>query len=98
MDYLNSGFPWETILLLAGVALLLSWVIGAGVVASAIAIGSAFPAIIFVRVVLDGMEDPTNHNLWPFEIVMAFGIGMIATFPFAAFGALLRRITHRSGA
>jgi hypothetical protein len=98
VDYLDSGFPWGTLLLLAGVALYLSWGIGAGVVASAIAIGSAFPAIIFVRVVLDGMEDPTNHNLWPFEIVMAFGIGMMVTFPFAAFGALLRRVTHRGRA
>jgi hypothetical protein len=80
--------------LLASVALLLSWVSGAGIVASAITIGSAFPAVIFVRVVLDGMEDPTNHNLWPFEIVMTFGIGMIVTFPFAALGALLRRVTH----
>jgi hypothetical protein len=96
VDYLNSGFPWGTLVLLAVVTLLLSWIIGAGIVASATAIGSAFPAIIFARVVLDCMEDPTNHNLWPFEVVMAVGLGMIVTFPFAAFGALLRRVTHRS--
>jgi hypothetical protein len=81
---------------MAVVALLLTWVSGAGVVASAIAIGSVFPAVVFVRVVLDGMEDPTNHNLWPFEVVMAIGIAMLVTFPSAAIGALLRHATHRS--
>ncbi|HVT27782.1 MAG TPA: hypothetical protein VHE81_07175 [Lacipirellulaceae bacterium] len=45
---------------------------------------------------LDGVEDPTNHNLWPFEVIMAFGMGMIVTFPVAEVGALLRRVTHRS--
>ena len=97
-DYLDSGFSWRTLLLLAGVALILSWVIGAGIVASAVAVGSAFPAVIMARVVLDGMEDPTSHNLWPFEVAMAFGLGMITTFPSATFGWLLRRVTRRSRA
>ena len=98
LDYVNSGFRWETLPLLAGVALFLSWIIGVRIVASAMAVGSAFPAIVFARVVLDGLEDPTSHNLWPFAVVMAFGLGMIMTFPFAAFGTLLRRVMHRSRA
>ena len=95
-DYLDNRFPWGSLALAAGVALFLSWVIGAGIVASAVAIGSAFPATICARLMLDGMEHPTSHNLWPFEVIMAFGLGMITTFPFAALGALLRRLTLRS--
>jgi hypothetical protein len=94
-DYLYGAFRWETVPLLAGVALMLSWVSGVGVFASAIAVGSAFPAVVFARVVLDCMENPTSHNLWPFEVAMAFGVGMIMSFPSAAFGWLLRRVTNR---
>src|SRR4051812_43564310 len=46
-DYLRAGVSWETLLLLAGAALFLSWGIGTGVVASAITIGSVLPAVIF---------------------------------------------------
>jgi hypothetical protein len=94
-DYLNGGFRWGTIPVLASVALFLSWVIGVGIVTSAVAVGSAFPAVILGRIVLDGMEDPTSHNLWPFEVAMAVGFGMVMTFPSAGLGWLLRRVTHR---
>lgn len=94
-EYLNGAFRWETIPLLAGAALFLSWIIGAGIVASALAVGSAFPAIVLARVVLDG---PTTHNLWPLEVAIACGPGMMMTFPSAALGWLLRRVTHRGRA
>ena len=93
-DYLNGSFRWGTIPLLAGASLFLSWMIGVGIVPSAVTVGSTFPAVIFARVVLDGMEDPTNHNLWPFEVAIAVGLGMVMTFPSAALGWLLRRVTH----
>jgi len=97
-DYLDTGFRWETLPLLAGVAIVLAWIIDAGIIGSAVVVGIAFPAIVFGRVVLDCIDDPTRHNLWPFEVFMALVIGMIIAFPAAALGWLLRRITHRSRA
>ena len=48
-----ADFHWETLPLLAGVAVVLSWIVGVGIIPSALVVGSAFPAIIFTRVVLD---------------------------------------------
>jgi hypothetical protein len=98
VDYLEMGFPWGILLLMAVASLFLSWVVGVGIVAGALAVASALPTIVFTRVVLDGVQDPSSHNLWPFEIVMAVGLALITTFPFAAVGTLLRRITYRSQA
>jgi hypothetical protein len=94
-EYLQAGFHWEILPLIAGVAYSLSWLLGVGIIPSALVLGSAFPAIILGRVVLDCVHDPTNHNLWPFEVGAAFIFGMMMAFPSAAVGWLLRRITHR---
>ena len=51
------------------------------------------PAAVMARVAMDGVRDPTSHNLWPFEVVIALGIGIAAAFP----GALLGGVIARSG-
>jgi hypothetical protein len=47
--------------------------------------GSAVPAMVLTRVVVETFKDPTSHNLWPFEIIIASGVG----FSVALAGALL---------
>jgi hypothetical protein len=95
-EYLQAGFHLATIApLFVGVAMALTWLVGCAIVPSALAVGVAFPAIILVRVLLDGIRNPTAHNLWPVELVMAFVLGIIMALPAAATGGLLRRITHR---
>jgi hypothetical protein len=47
--------------------------------------GVAVPAVVLARVIVETSDDPTSHNLWPFEAVIAIGVGLIA----AAVGALL---------
>lgn len=42
-------------------------------------VGAAVPCAVFARVVLDGIRDPTSHNLWPFELVIAAVLGLIAS-------------------
>jgi hypothetical protein len=38
-------------------------------------LGASIPAVVLARVVADGLKDPTSHNLWPFEMVIAFVVG-----------------------
>lgn len=42
----------------------------------ALIIGGAVPAAVLARVAWDVMQDPTSHNLWPFEAVIAGIIGV----------------------
>lgn len=59
---------------------------------------AVLPAAVFARVVHDVTRDPTSHNLWPFELAIAIGVG----FPAALAGALLGwgvlRLTRRGEA
>ena len=43
------------------------------------------------RVVVDTMRDPTSHNLWPFEVVIAFMVGLAGAVPGALIGSAIRR-------
>lgn len=47
--------------------------------------GSTAPTTVFIRVVVDCIPDPTRHNLWPFEVVIAYGVGL----PWAVGGAAI---------
>lgn len=39
----------------------------------ATAVPAAVMAFVILRIFFDGLRDPTSHNLWPFEILMAGG-------------------------
>jgi hypothetical protein len=54
--------------------------------------GLAVPAVAMARIVVEVMQDKTSHNLWPFEIVIATGIGI----PVALVGALLGRLLAKA--
>ncbi|WP_291271228.1 hypothetical protein [Geothrix sp.] len=54
--------------------------------------GSAVPSAVMARVVVEGMKDPTSHNLWPFEVVMAAAFGFGLAFSCVLAGRLLRRM------
>ncbi len=48
-------------------------------------LGLAPAAAVFARVIVETTLDPTSHNLWPLELVIAVGVG----FPLALLSALL---------
>jgi hypothetical protein len=56
------------------------------------AIGSAVPAVVVSRVIVDVMRDPTSHNLWPFEVVIAVFAGWAAALAGAVSGGLMSRL------
>ncbi len=48
-------------------------------------LGVAAPLAVFARVLVETAVDPTSHNLWPFELIIAAMVG----FPLALIGALI---------
>lgn len=44
-----------------------------------LAVGAAVPAPILARIAVDTVKDPTSHNLWPFEFIIAAGLGVICS-------------------
>ena len=47
----------------------------AGFLRTTVLIGCAVPAAIAVRVAVEVAQDPTSHNLWPFELVFGGVLG-----------------------
>jgi hypothetical protein len=56
---------------------------------SVIVIGLAVPCAVVLRAVVDVFADPTSHNLWPFEVVIASGVGFGVSLGGAVFGSIL---------
>lgn len=54
-------------------------------------VGSSVPAAVMARVLYDTVSDPTSHNLWPLEIILAAGPGVLAALVGALAGGLLAR-------
>lgn len=60
--------------------------------------GMLLPAVVFARVMFDVMQNPKSHNLWPFEIAIALGVGLPAALVGAALGWVLLRAAGRRSA
>ncbi|MBW8367839.1 MAG: hypothetical protein K0M70_08280 [Arenimonas sp.] len=80
------GWGLLAVAALAAVARVVS---ASGFWATTLAVGAAVPAAVLARVVMDTWSDPTSHNLWPFEIVLAAGPGFLASAVGALAGGVL---------
>ena len=96
-EYLSRGGGIQLVATVAIVAILVAAISGLGIARSALAVGCGVPAATFARVVADGVQDPTSHNLWPFEVGIALIVGMAAAWPAALLGALIRYLGRRMG-
>ena len=54
-----------------------------------LAVGASVPAAVLVRVAVDMAKDPTAHNLWPFEFIIAALVGVFCSSAGALIGSLL---------
>jgi hypothetical protein len=52
----------------------------------------AFPGAVALRVAVETAQDPTSHNLWPFELIIMAVFSLIAVVPGLLVGVLLRRL------
>lgn len=50
-------------------------------------------AAVMARVIVEGVSDPTSHNLWPFELVVAGVTGVLVAGMGAGIGALWQKFS-----
>ena len=41
-------------------------------------LGAGFGMAVLARVLLEIIQDPTTHNLWPFEVAIGVAVGLLA--------------------
>jgi len=58
-----------------------------------LAVAGGFVLAVLLRVAVETARDPTSHNLWPFEVVIAGGIGLMAATIGVGMARLLQRAT-----
>ncbi len=54
--------------------------------------------MVMARVVVETFQDPTSHNLWSFEVIIASGVGLSVTLAGALLGRLLAVALKRGSA
>ncbi|MGQ0696013.1 MAG: hypothetical protein ACT4OL_10625 [Nitrospiraceae bacterium] len=59
-------------------------------------VGAAVPTVIFVRVAVDAAKDPTSHNLWPFEVIIAATVGVLCSTAGALTGSLFTSLSRHN--
>ena len=86
------GNPSFTLWFAGGVAagLLGGFLLRRGLLAPALCVAAGFVLAVMARVAVETSRDPTTHNLWPFEVVMAGGIGLASGWV----GVALARLTQ----
>lgn len=55
-------------------------------------LGWSLAAAVIARVIVEGIHDPSSHNLWPFEVVIALLLGFACSMTGAAIGTLIARL------
>lgn len=55
-------------------------------------VAAAVPAVVMLRVLVEGLMDPTSHNLWPLELLIALPVGFVPAFAGAVVGGLFARL------
>jgi len=66
---------------------------------SLLSAGVAVPSAVMARVLFDTWQDPTSHNLWPVELIIATAVGLAAAGGGALLGsipALISRVASRN--
>jgi hypothetical protein len=56
-------------------------------------VGASVPAAVLARVSVDTAKDPTPHNLWPFEFIIAAVVGVLCSSAGALVGSLPARLS-----
>ena len=61
--------------------------------------GAVVPAAVLARIVVEAAKDPTSHNLWPLEIIIATLVGLVCSSAGTLIGSvpsLISKLTLRT--
>lgn len=61
-----------------------------------IAVALGLPVAVILKIIIDSMQDPKLHNLFPFEIIIALFVAVPSSFAGTYFGALSRKLFNRN--
>jgi hypothetical protein len=50
------------------------------------------------RVIVETSQDPTSHNLWPLELIIAAAVGLVFALAGSLAGGLLAKMSKRGAA
>ncbi|MCX6134525.1 MAG: hypothetical protein NTU47_11985 [Ignavibacteriales bacterium] len=53
-------------------------------------VAAGFGLSVLARVLVETIQDPTNHNLWPFEFVIGAAVGLVSGFAGSYLVSLVR--------
>lgn len=101
IPYAKVSLPstlYGTSLLVVGVLAAAARAIGKTCILTVIlAVGAAVPAPILARITVETAQDPTSHNLWPLEVIIAAVIGVLCASAGALVGSLPAFFSRHSG-
>jgi len=66
--------------LVGGAAGGIGYVSSLRVTQSAMAVAFGVPVAVLMRVLVEGIDEPTSHNLWPLELALSLGIALPPAF------------------
>ena len=64
--------------------------------AAIVVVGAAVPAAVLARVAIETTSDPTSHNLWPLEVIIALVVGFTSSSMGAVAGSFPALLSKRS--
>jgi hypothetical protein len=67
----------------------------ARLVAVILVVGAAVPTAVLTRVVVETAKDPTSHNLWPLELIIAAMVGIACSSAGALVGSFPSFLSKR---
>jgi len=87
-----SGMVW----LLAGGAagFLAGFLLRPGLRWPTLSVAAGFVLAVLIRVAVETTRDPTSHNLWPFEVIIAGGFGLAAGLLGVGIARLVQRLAR----
>ena len=94
---LPDALVTSSLLVVCAAALLLRFFIGIPFWKIVRIVGAAVPATVIARVVVECVQDPISHNLWPFEVVIAILVGFSCAASGSLIGLVLEKMLRANG-
>jgi uncharacterized membrane protein YccC len=88
-----SGTLWMSLAAAAGVVA--AWLLRGRKPVAVFAVTGGFVLAVLARVAVETAADPTSHNLWPFEVVIAGAIGFAGAVAGVGAARVVQRLSSR---